>query len=441
MDEKNPVTKSSSNESERTESGPSITTELVTFVQHIESLVTSLPIVMRAIQTSTKDAAKQFFGFLQTRGTLTSETEDKMVFELASEDAFEAERLKRSFENLKHGSKIIPQIFVVSLVSQYDAFLGRLIRCLFFMQPDLLTASEKNLSFAKLLELNSIENAREYMIEKEVESVLRKSHTDQFDWLEHKFGLPLRKDLPIWPTFIEVTERRNLLVHCNGVVSSQYLSVCKQNDVKMPETLKVGDQLDVSSKYLSKAYRCIFEIGVKLEQVLWRKVKSDELSEADESLSSICYDLISRRQYILAATLLDFATETLKKHSSEDSRRVFIINRAQAHKWGVNGDACQAILKKEDWSACSDKFKIALAVLSDDFQLAVSLMKRFGPAGEVTETNYKEWPLFKEFRKSDDFLKAYEEVFGKPFRKVEQVPKAEDARSDSKPPETEAALD
>ena len=63
------------------------------------------------------------------------------------------------------------------------------VRKIFLIKPELLNSSEKNLTFSKLAEYNSIEEAKEYIIEKEIETVLRDSHSNQFKWLESKLGM------------------------------------------------------------------------------------------------------------------------------------------------------------------------------------------------------------------------------------------------------------
>jgi hypothetical protein len=229
--------------------------------------------------------------------------------------------------------ELVPRSLLVSLVSQFDAYLGRLIRQLFKIRPEILSSSGNTLTFAQLTEFGSIENAREYIIDEEVDSVLRKSHSEQFDWLENKFGLPLRVNLNAWPIFVEVTERRNLFVHTNGVVSHQYLEVCRRSSCSSAKDLCMGQSLSVTREYFKAAYECLFEIGVKLAQVLWRKVEPDKIQMANMSLNRVTYELLVEGRYQLARVLLDFGTETLKKHGSDESRLPMVINRAQAYKW------------------------------------------------------------------------------------------------------------
>ena len=124
---------------------------------------------------------------------------------------------------------IINESLFVSLVSKYDAFFAKLLRAIYLLVPEIIESSDRNLTLSQLTELGSIEAAKELIIEKEIETVLRKSHKEHFMYLEKKLNMSLTKDLPIFTTFIELTERRNLFVHCDGKVSNQYISVCKEN--------------------------------------------------------------------------------------------------------------------------------------------------------------------------------------------------------------------
>lgn len=64
--------------------------------------------------------------------------------------------------------------------------------------------------------------------------------------------------------------------------------------------------------------------------------------------------------------------------------------------------------------------------LTDRIGDACEIMKRIGKKGEmVKEDSYHNWPLFKSFRTNADFLKTYEEIYGRPFV-TELQKKAED---------------
>ncbi len=106
------------------------------------------------------------------------------------------QRLRKKVDKIELSKKVIEQSFVTSLISQYDAFLGKLIQALFLMRPETLNASEKNISLSQLQTFKTIENARDFIIGKETENVMRKSHTDQIDWLEKQYNQELIKHSP-----------------------------------------------------------------------------------------------------------------------------------------------------------------------------------------------------------------------------------------------------
>lgn len=266
--------------------------EINVFIKHIDSLYTSLPLSMLLIQAASSKAFFDYKEFLEPRRDVSeNSSEENELYTILPADFQTFKMLGKEVENFGTALEVLPRSFIVALISQYDAFLGRLIRTIFYVKPELLNASEKQLSFSKLLAFSSIEVAREHIIEKEVESILRESHTDQFKWLENKVGGALTKDLPVWIKFIEITERRNLFVHTNGVVSEQYLNVCRLNNIDSANGCKVGDKLEVTDEYFRDAYMSVFEVGIKLAHVLWRKLQPEQREDADSNLNNICYEL------------------------------------------------------------------------------------------------------------------------------------------------------
>lgn len=45
-------------------------------------------------------------------------------------------------------------------------------------------------------------------------------------------------------------------------------------------------------------------------------------------------------------------------------------------------------------------------------------MKHLGPKTSPTKSDYREWPLFKMFRTTEEFASTYQGIFGEPFGKV-----------------------
>lgn len=395
-----------------------IAAEIDLFVNQIDGLADTLPLAVLAIQKAHHASSAELHKFLTELGNPVPGESGKVTYTLHGGTYLHYRRLSSRAQKTATAGQLVPRSILVSLVSQFDAFLGRLIRHLFNAKPEIINCSTNVLTFSQLKEFGSVENAREYIVDKEVESVLRKSHTEQFDWLENKFGLPLRVGLAVWPVFIEVTERRNLFVHANGVVSHQYLEVCKRSSCDLQPGVSQGGSLPVTRDYFARAHECIFEVGIKLAQVLWRKLLPEDLTSADQSLVRISYELLVEGRYRLARVLLDFSTEVLKRYADEGYRLTFVVNRAQAYKWLGHEERVRTIVGEEDWSATSLKFKLARSVLLDDFDAAAELLVTIGQNGEIDKHSYREWPLFREARKSEKFAAAFEQVFGEPLNTI-----------------------
>lgn len=404
------------------EEKPSLGTEIDSFISHVESIGDGfmLGLILATQQLREKNKAKLEAFEAEYCEVIVDDGNTRTV-KVPNEHLREWKKLSRRVRNITLSLVNLPRSLLVSLISHYDAYLGRIIRTIYLRLPDLLNTSERKLTFEELTKFDTIDAVREFLIEKEVESVLRSSHIEQFKWMERIYGVVLTKDLKSWSTFIELTERRNLFVHTNGVISSQYLSVCKKNECTLDEHAQEGAQLGVPQEYFEKSIDCIYEIGIKLGHVLWRKIFPAERADADKHLIGTSYDLLVSERYRLASVVLDFTCIELKTHSNEVFRLMLIVNRALAYKWMGDERTARNAMKGIDWTAKSDEFKLANAVIHDDWAEAKRLMLRIGKSDAVSQQDYLHWPLFREWRKRDEFKEAYMEVFGQSFGDAVEV--------------------
>lgn len=393
---------------------------LYRLLSHLDSIKDTLPMTILLLQPYRKKASAKFEEFMEKNATEIEDEQGNKTISLGFDQASVFDQLSKNAETSNLATLIIPESLFVSLFSQYDAFLNQLLRILFKIRPEYINNSERELTFSQLVEFNSIEAARDYIVEKEVESILRKSHSDHFDYLESKLGITLKKDLPIWQTFIEITERRNLLVHCDGKVSNQYLKNCKEHKCNV-DGVELNKKLRVSIDYFNKAYECLYELATKLTHTIWRKLIKNDLEEADEQLNEICYDLLTSKQYTLADILLDFGHKQTK-HFNDSARNFFIVNKALSQYLQGHVKNAQEIINSKDWSASSDNFKLAHLILNEDFENAYKLMNKIGKNGDVEDEHYKTWPLFYKLRNEDLFKTTYKEIFNCEYTVLE-IPK------------------
>jgi hypothetical protein len=320
------------------------------------------------------------------------------------------EKLRRQLDSLD----VIPTTLLLGLVSQYDAFTGKLVRAVIQKKPHVVSQSEKEFTAAEVLAAGSLEEFKETIIEKEVEAVLRKSHLDQFVWLEKKLQVSLRKELPSWPAFIEVFERRNLFAHTNGVVSNSYLKKCAESGCEsLPE---LNAQLSIDAGYLYYSTQVLLEIGMKLGQVLWRicETTSDEKRIQNERLRNSCFDLLCHEHCEPALALADFSLSP--KMMSDDMVDVYItkVNRSIALKHLKDLERMEQELAELDKHPLERRFKLTIAGVRDDIEILLSTMAQMSQDDLLLE-GFLEWPAFKGIRNDKRFIEALKEVFGDNF--------------------------
>lgn len=410
-----------------------LTLALQQYCEELEALHSSMGHVSGLLALMARDGQKEQDEFINKHGKNVRREGPEVIFNLALEQRAAYSAIERKLKNAQSALRLIPRNFIVALVCAYDSLLGKVVRFILESKPAILDDSERTLKVSELFNFSSLEAAREFLIEKEVETVLRRSHTDQFKWLETKLGTPFNKGLKSWPTFVELTERRNLFVHCDGVVSSQYLSMCKLHKCKSEPNLALGTRLPVTKSYFEEAYRCLYEVGIKLAHVIWRKLYKAEYGKIDANLNEVSLNLIQKGEYEVAIRVLEFFTEPHMTHSNEMARLVMIVNLAQAHKWKGDTDACKRTLASVDWSASEERFRLAVATLHDEFPAAFRHMRRLKHEDQFHKVYYKEWPVFRELRKHPDFPSVYQECYGEQFIIEQTVPSPIASGSDDVP--------
>jgi hypothetical protein len=149
--------------------------------------------------------------------------------------------------------------------------------------------------------------------------------------------------------------------------------------------------------YLQYARDTLFEAGVRTVKIAWRKIRPDQCEEQDRLLITIIFELLVRADYSLARSICAFASN-LRDLAGETSKRTLCVNRAQAYKWSGKNDEAKTIINKLDWDASSAHFRLAVAVINDDYETVSQLMNIVPKEGKdgIDASGYRLWPLFKE---------------------------------------------
>lgn len=396
---------------------------ILNFVKHASSLNKTLFTIF-VMQKMYEVESIRVEKFIEKRGKNIKNTKGVLLFNLDKSDNAEYEKLKEEAEKSKNAIKVLPRSLLISMVSQFDIFIASLIKEILNRYPGIIS-SEKKLSVGELKNFKNKNEIIEYFIEKEIDSVLYDNHISHIEWIENKNGIELKKYLgEELSDFIELTERRNLFVHADGIINYHYLDLCKKNKIKLSKNHKKGVSLYVEPNYFDNCYSCLYSISTKITYILWKKLSSDDVDS--EKLNTffnneICIKLIQEKNYELASSILKFIIDNFKEKTSELFVRIFTINYSLSKKLNDKNNEALKIIESMDWSASNDDLKLAVSIIKGDHEESLRLMEKIGKSGNyIDKESYKSDPLFIPIMKLDKFRKLYKKIFKEEYLSLEQ---------------------
>lgn len=327
-----------------------------------------------------------------------------------------ARTLKKVLSRMTTGTKLFRRQSIASLVSRFDEFLSCVLRIALKNQPERLQGKNKCLPYEDALTADSIDQLLSKIVAKEVGAIMRDSHENQLVYIDDRFKLGLRDNFGKWSDLIEIMQRRNLFVHAGGVVSQKYLAKCREMDITPEPSYEVGDLLSAEPEYYMNAFYAMYELGLRVGQGLFRRLFPEKLDEADQALNDTGFSLLTEERWRLAGIVFDFALEFPSGWYSNDSwHKLFLVNRAIAYKESGKTKEMTDLLNGVDWSALAPRFRLAMLALRGQFDAAEKVMKAVSE-DEINKHAYRTWPVFRHFRNTKQFARAYQDLFNEEFQ-------------------------
>ncbi|HVZ93348.1 MAG TPA: hypothetical protein VG797_02450 [Phycisphaerales bacterium] len=278
-------------------------------------------------------------------------------------------------------------------VSLLDALFADLLQLYFVKYPSSLDGEEHKISFSEICSLGSIDAARELVLHRKIESILRRSCRKQIEYFTARLKIDLSDLVPYLSILDETVQRRHVWVHNGGRVNKLYLA---NVDEKYSKQFAEGETLPVDAQYLRRAIDRVNLAGVVISQQCWRKWLPSETRFADSALADNVFDTLCDKRYVAAQYLGKYACRVVA--SSDESRRNTILNYAQAFRWAGKPERAKSIVLEHDWSSCNMRYRIAAMVLSDEVSEAIKILPLAIAAGELSVHHLREWPIFQSFR-------------------------------------------
>ena len=288
------------------------------------------------------------------------------------------------------------QSSLVTVISYVEWFLAQIIHKFYDKNPNAVGLKDKQISLEDLYNFGSIDDAKKYLIDIKVESVLRGSFKDWIKFLKEQMNLSMSYLKDHENDLIEACQRRNLYVHNGGIVNSIYSKNCEF----LENTPELGSKLPCDKDYLDKCLSAFEKSFLLIACELWKK-NEPENRERYVLMNHLSYEHISEGRYEVGASIAYFLCGDKKQKESD--RTVCQINYWQAMKWSGEFDSVKSEIKDADFSAKDSIYVLAKHALLDEFDSALKMMPDLVKSEKLTIEDLREWPLFRAIREQPEY--------------------------------------
>lgn len=305
----------------------------------------------------------------------------------------------RKIEAIQMQNEILYSGSLMLLVTYFENTISKIFKADFQRHPQRMSLENKTVSY-KILEVSKdIEDVKCHLIENEVTSIMYKSFSDWIEYFKKNMKLNLKYVTEKKPILTEIIQRRNLIVHNEGIVNSVYLNLVLKN---CRPNVKIGDILIVDRQYIYDAIGLVETAGMAIIIEAWLNECPENEEEISKILAIIYDEYLIFEKWEIAKVLYEICLECKKLQTSDEL--ICKINKWQCYKWLGRFEEVEGEVRSLDTSACSPQYKLGVMALLDEYD---KFFKYFEKQNEIDETHLKEWPLFRGVRESSIYKERY----------------------------------
>ncbi|MFJ7993293.1 hypothetical protein ACIQY5_14070 [Peribacillus frigoritolerans] len=321
---------------------------------------------------------------------ITEETEKGMKFSMENEkESYFGEALKE-IHMTDSQIKMLYQNSLMNLVVYFENVISSLIKEHIEKFPNI---NKKTISFENLQKFNSIEDAFNFLIEKEVHDLMYDGFEDWIKYIKNNLNLSMGYINPFTDNIIEIIQRRNLFVHNRGIVNTIYLSKVNKTDYS------VGDKISIDREYLDNAIDLIEQMGVLILLEYWKKIDTSDVYRA-KTISDLVNQHLKNEKWTLTKAFSYFLMND--KGLNEVYRLTGQLNYWLSMKRLGNFKEIEKQLMAEDFSAKKNDFQLCLLALQERKDEFFKLLPITCPS-EISYKELNEWTIFNDVRQLEQF--------------------------------------
>lgn len=387
----------------------------------------SLPIIFEEISAREKLAKEEKpIAAVAFKIVLRGANGEEETKEIKSK-VFEIEHLRvlQEFSQYYNAAlRILNETALQQIINAYEKLLGELLTWYLYTNPD-AAPKEQNISYKDLLSFTSLEEAKRYVVDQEIENFLKRKDTDeQLKYLKNELKADLSSHFHKLNDFKEIMLRRHAVVHAGGIASAEYMRRAKKISKINLSDINEGEKLPLSARYIINAWNTLYALGVILLHLVAResarsKKSKQEEEQSDKFLTNAAFNCIKNKQYTSAELILSYANRLTL--ASDTSNLMVIVNLAQTYLWQNDQEKCDELLNTRDWRAYSSTFQLCVAALRDETELFKTLLSEMAVKKAISITELCEWPVFRLMRGKNEFKEWVKEAYGREISTVTEL--------------------
>jgi len=309
-------------------------------------------------------------------------------------------------EHVHQHRSIVNRSALVSLISAYEVALGRLARLYFLSYPASLSGDDKVLSFNELVSFESLDEAREHLIARRVDEMLKGTREDWSKFFVTRLKLDPGECAPNVARWDELFLRRNLVIHADGHADRKYIKGVKWDALGEAQP-RVGEEIPISDVYIDAALDALESAGILFVHQVWAKLRPQDAAwrlsstGGTAALNDAIYDAVSKGRWAVAEQLSSFGrTDTQQSPGGELTCRFnyYLAVKRQGRLAELEPD-----LSAEEVSHLHPRFQLAYYALTEKSAEFFALLPHVRSARLLRDHDLARWPIFDEMRADPRF--------------------------------------
>ncbi|WP_101773983.1 hypothetical protein [Peptostreptococcus faecalis] len=292
-----------------------------------------------------------------------------------------------------HKEKLKNINVLVNLCIIFENMCSKLLKTYYLNGNDVNLIENKSLSFKELKKFDDIEESRVFLVDSELDRMFRESFVKWYNEIKKVTNIEskIKKiDDEKIESINELYQRRNLLVHADGIVNSHYI---KNVDFRYVKEIKKGIDINHynNKEYLLEKMKTIEEVGTYIFCAFLMSIEKDK-SDIFNIINKELLKNIKRNNNAIPEIYKNIRND--KKYDEFD-KMLAEINYYLFFKVNNKYSEVEEELEKYNVRGKGDEFKIAKKILQNSDDCVETTIKYL----EKLDTNEFfgtiSWPLMK----------------------------------------------